>query len=72
MQTYVMATEWLTIKQVSEELEIDYNRVLAWTKRKMDPLPARLIDGNKKQGRVFRPDLNEWIMRNSEILAETL
>lgn len=66
--SYQMATEWLTLKQVAEELGMHYPRVLEWTKRAVDPLPIHLIAGNKKQGRVFRPELNEWIMRNSELL----
>lgn len=68
---YAVVTEWLTLKQVSEELGIDYARILQWVKRKHDPLPSYLIDGNKKQGRVFRPELNDWIIRNSEVLSET-
>lgn len=70
--SYTMQTEWLSLKQVSEELSMDYDRVCSWAKRKIDPLPSRLIDGNKKQGRVFRPELNDWLMRNSDIYAETL
>ncbi len=69
---YAVETEWLSVRQVAEELGMDYVRVLRWTKRKEDPLPTRLIAGNKKQGRVFRPELNEWIIRNSQIYAETL
>lgn len=64
---YAVTTEWLTAKAVSIELGMDYKRVLEWVKRKEDPLPTHLIDGNRKQGRVYRPELNEWLMRNSEI-----
>lgn len=63
---YAVTTEWLSVAEVSRELGMDYKRVLGWTKRKHDPLPARLIDGNKKQARIFRPLLNEWLFRNSE------
>lgn len=69
---YAVGTEWLSLKQVAEELSMDYKRVLDWSKRKTDPLPTRLIAGNKKQGRVFRPDLNEWVIRNSENAAEEI
>lgn len=66
--SYQMATEWLSIPQVATELGMDEKRVREWTKRRIDPLPTHLIAGNRKQGRVFRPELNEWIMRNSELL----
>lgn len=67
---YAVKTEWLSLPEVAEELGMDYKRVRAWTKRKHDPLPARLIDGNRKQSRVYRPQLNEWLMRNSEVANE--
>lgn len=69
---YAMETEWLSLKQVSEELSMDYARVREWTRRKSDPLPTRLIAGNKKQGRVYRPELNDWLIRNSYLCTETL
>lgn len=62
---YTVSTEWLTLHDIERELGMDYKRVRSWIKRKDDPLPARLIDGNK-QVRVYRPDLNEWLFRNSE------
>lgn len=62
---YTVVSEWLSIAEVARELGMDYKRVLAWTRRKDDPLPARFIDGNKKQARVYRPTLNEWLFRNS-------
>lgn len=65
---YSVATEWLTIAQAARELGMDYKRILKLTKREEDPLPARLIDGNKKQARIYRPFLNEWVLRNSEEL----
>ena len=68
--SYLMQTEWLSVRQVAAELSLDYTRVLNWTKRKDDPLPARLVDGNRKQARVFRPELNDWIMRNSDLCSE--
>lgn len=63
---YAVATEWLSLHEVAEELGIDYKRVREWIRLKSDPLPARLFPGNKKQARVYRHDLNEWLMRNSE------
>lgn len=67
---YAVETEWLSVRQVADELGMDYARVLGWTRRKVDPLPSRLIDGNRKQGRIYRGDLNEWILRNSELAAD--
>lgn len=63
---YAVTTEWLTLNDIARELSMDYKRVRSWIKREDDPLPAFLIDGNKKQVRVYRPTLNEWIVRNSE------
>lgn len=67
---YAVTTEWLSLKQVAKELGMQYERVLEWPRRKVDPLPMRLIDGNRKQGRVYRGDLNEWILRNSDLVAD--
>lgn len=63
---YAVETEWLTLPQVAQELSVGYKRVREWVNRRKDPLPSRLIDGNKKQVRVYRPSLNEWVFRNSE------
>ena len=63
---YAVSTEWLTLHQIADELSIDYKRVRTWTKRREDPLPARLFDGNTAQPRVYRPSLNEWLFRNSK------
>lgn len=56
--------EWLTLPQVSEELSVDYKTVLKWRDRKEDPLPCWLPDGNRKQVRVRRSEMNEWLERN--------
>ena len=63
---YSVPTEWLSLQDVARELRMDYKRVREWVKRDDDPLPAALIDGNTKQVRVYRRDLNEWIWRNSQ------
>lgn len=63
---YSVPTEWLSLQDVARELRMDYKRVREWVKRDDDPLPAVLIDGNTKQARVYRRDLNEWIWRNSQ------
>ena len=51
---------------VASELEMDVKRVRELAKRMDDQLPVVLIDGNRRQWRVRRKDLNEWIARNSE------
>lgn len=63
---YAVETEWLTLPQVAQELSVGYKRVREWVNRKEDPLPSYLIDGNRKQTRVYRPSLNEWLFRNSK------
>ena len=45
---------------------MDVKRVREWEKNMDDTLPVVLIDGNRRQWRVRRKDLNEWIARNSE------
>lgn len=67
---YSVPTEWLSLQDVARELRMDYKRVREWAKRDDDPLPAVLIDGNTKQARVYRRDLNEWIWRNSQSYEE--
>lgn len=64
-QDMTIPTDWLSAKRVAAELGMNYNDVLAWAKRREDPLPVRFIGDNRTQWRVFRCDLNEWIMRNS-------
>lgn len=51
---------------VANELEMDVKLVREWAKRMDDTLPVVFIDGNRRQWRVLRKDLNEWIARNSE------
>lgn len=51
---------------VANELEMDVKRVLEWEKMMDDQLPVVFIDGNRRQLRVRRKDLNKWIARNSE------
>ena len=58
-------TEWLSATMVASELEMDVKRVREWAKRMDDPLPVRYIDGNRRQWRVRRKDMDEWLMRNS-------
>lgn len=58
-------TDWLSAPRVAEELEVDPKRVREWAHRRVDPLPVRFIDGNRKQWRVYRRDLDTWLMRNS-------
>lgn len=67
---YSVSTEWLSLQDVARELRMDYKRVREWVKHDDDPLPAVLIDGNTKQARVYRCDLNEWIWRNSQSYEE--
>ena len=51
---------------VASELEMDVKRVREWEKRMDDQLPVVFIDGNRRQWRVRRKDLNELIALNSE------
>ena len=58
-------TEWLTPPRVAAELGVEYKRVLEWIGREEDPLPAVLIDGNRKKKHVRREELNSWLIRHS-------
>lgn len=61
---YHVWTDWLTLPRVALEMAVSINTVHAWVKRRADPLPVRYPLGNSKQGRVYRPDLNEGALRN--------
>lgn len=58
-------TEWLSATRVASELGIDVRRVREWAKRMDDPLPVVFIDGNRRQWRVRRKEMDDWLMRNS-------
>lgn len=58
-------TEWLSATRMAEELGMDVGRVRSWATRRDDPLPVRYIDGNSRQWRVRRKDMDDWLMRNS-------
>ena len=58
-------TEWLSATRVASELGIDVKRVREWAARKRDPLPVRYIDGNRRQWRVRRKEMDDWLMRHS-------
>lgn len=62
-------TEWLSATRIAEELGISVKKVREWPLRKKDPLPVRYPEGNTKQWRVFRQDLNDWLLRNWEEAA---
>lgn len=47
-------TDWLSAPRVAEELEVDPKRVRAWAHRRVDPLPVRFIDGNRKHAQLKR------------------
>ena len=51
---------------MASELEMDVKCVSELAKRMDDPLLVVFIDGNRRQWRVRRKDLNELIARNSE------
>ena len=59
-------TEWLSATRVASELGIAVRRVREWAKRMDDPLPVVFLDGNRRQLRLRRKELDEWILRNSE------
>lgn len=63
-------TEWPTIPRVAKELGKKEQSVRDWAHRSNDPLPCYLFPGCEKQVRVFRPDLNKWLMRNSRLFKE--
>ena len=58
-------TEWLSAPRMAEELGMDVGRVRSWATRRDDPLPVRYIDGNRRQWRVRRKEMDDWLMRNS-------
>lgn len=60
----IVGLGWTTPKQVAKELGVDYKSVRDWMKRHNDPLPVRMPIGNSKQGRIFIPELNAWLIRN--------
>lgn len=62
--SYLVGTDWLTLPRVALEMAVSINSVREWAHRENDPLPVRYPPGNSKQGRVYRPDLNEWALRN--------
>ena len=57
-------SDWITLRRMATELHMDYKTVLSWSKRKVDPLPVYYPGQNFKQGRVYRPEMNDWLMRN--------
>lgn len=65
-------TDYLTPLQAAEELSVEVHSIHAWAKRDFDPLPVRLPPGNTRQGRIFRPELNEWVLRNWPTRAESM
>lgn len=65
---YLVYSDWLTLPRVALELAVAVERVNEWINRRDDPLPARLPPGNKKQVRIYRPEMDEWMLRNFETL----
>lgn len=61
---YQAWTDWLTLPRVALEMAVSINSVRDWAHREHDPLPVRYPPGNSKQGRVYRPNLNERALRN--------
>lgn len=63
-RAYLIYSDWLTLPRVAMELAVSVEKVREWTNRADDPLPSRLPPGNKKQVRVYRPEMDEWMLRN--------
>lgn len=53
--------QWLTLPEVAQELGVSYTSVRAWANRRENPLPTWLPEGNRKQRKVKREELNAWI-----------
>lgn len=58
-------TEWLSAPRMASELGMDVKRIRGWAQLREDPLPVRYIDGNNRQWRVRRADMDDWLMRHS-------
>jgi len=63
-QAYLIYSDWLTLPRVAMELAVSVEKVREWISRADDPLPARLPPGNKKQVRIYRPEMDAWMLRN--------
>ena len=44
---------------------MDVGMVRSLATRRDDPMPVVFIDGNRRQWRVRRKDMDEWLVRNS-------
>ena len=65
-QAYLIYSDWLTVPRVAMELAVSDEKVREWINRTDDPLPARLPPGNKKQVRIYRAEMDAWMLRNFE------
>lgn len=57
-------TDWLSAPRIAAELDMDVKKVREWKSRKHDPLPVKYIGDNRKQWRVYRKELDAWLVRN--------
>lgn len=53
--------QWLTLPELAKELGVSYSTVRTWVNRAENPLPSWLPEGNRKQRKVKREELNQWI-----------
>lgn len=68
-KSYLVYSDWLTIPRAALELAMSEAKVREWIYQADDPLPARLPPGNEKQPRIYRPELDAWMLRNGELIG---
>lgn len=58
-----MATDYLTVKQAADILQVTEDTVRAYINNPVHPLPASYL-GKKAGYRILREDLDQWMREN--------
>ena len=62
-----MPTEWLTVQQIADELQVTIDTVRNWIHLDKDPLPATKLG---RDWRIERKDLIEFLDKRRNIRRE--
>jgi excisionase family DNA binding protein len=64
-----MPTEWLTVQQIADELQVTIDTVRNWIHLKKDPLTASKLG---RDWRIKREDLDEFLAKRTNVRKDNM
>lgn len=65
-----METVFIPATEVASQIGVDMPSFREYAKRKTDPLPIRYLPGRRRYGFFIVSEIEEWMLRNTDLYAE--